>query len=54
MGRVVDGVVSLLTFNLDDHSSNPAEVYSFFPLKCCLKRRKRGRDLPHHKISFEE
>ena len=36
-------MVSELAFNLDDASSNPADVYSFFSKKLCLKRTKMNK-----------
>ena len=36
-------VVSVITFNSDDPSLNPAEAYSFFCKICVWKRTKRNK-----------
>ena len=49
-GRGGGQVVSVLAFSSEDPSSNPADVYSFFPVKSLFEKNenitKRGRGWP--------
>ena len=45
-GRVGVQVVSVITFNSDDPSLNPAEAYSFFPENLSLNRIKINKKRP--------
>ena len=45
LGRGIGQAVSVLTFNSDDPSSNPAEVYNFFE-KLLLKSMKENKKMP--------
>ena len=53
MGSGGSQVVSVLTFNSDDPSSNPAEVYSFYSVYC-LKRTKINKKRPGMAHSFKK